>query len=193
MRIFLKKGGILGWFLDGLLHAFLRVIFKISGHPFDKVGTSSPSSSSNSTNNALLIEPTPSPFLDATQPKLTPEKISQSIRDEIRRLHRRRQLRYAANTERMHDSESSGSEMGPDSPRRCDSPPNLLKNPDMAVFTFKQVQMICERMVRDREQALIEQYDTVLNTKLAEQYDAFIKFTCDQIQSRMDAAPSYLS
>uniref|UniRef100_A0A336LX12 CSON004385 protein n=1 Tax=Culicoides sonorensis TaxID=179676 RepID=A0A336LX12_CULSO len=161
-------------------------------HPFDKPGTSSPSSS-NSTNNALLIEPTPSPFLDATQPKLTPEKISQSIRDEIRRLHRRRQLRYAANTERMHDSESSGSEMGPDSPRRCDSPPNLLKNPEMAVFTFKQVQMICERMVRDREQALIEQYDTVLNTKLAEQYDAFIKFTCDQIQSRMDAAPSYLS
>lgn len=162
----------------------------VTGHPFDKPG---PSSSTPSNSPALLIEPTPSPFFDATQPKLTPEKISQTIRDEIRRLHRRRQLRYAANTERMHDSESSGSEMGPDSPRRCESPPNLLKNPEMAVFTFKQVQMICERMIKDREQSLIEQYDAVLNTKLAEQYDAFIKFTYDQIQSRIDAAPSYLS
>lgn len=182
MRIFLCWG-MFYWYFSSFL-----------GHPFDKPGTSSPSSSSvatANTTNGLLIEPTPSPFFDATQPKLTPEKISQSIRDEIRRLHRRRQLRYTH--ERMNDSESSGSEMGPDSPRRCDSPPNLLKNPEMAVFTFKQVQMICERMVRDREQALIEQYDTVLNTKLAEQYDAFIKFTCDQIQSRMDAAPSYLS
>lgn len=127
---------------------------------------------------------------------LTPEQISQSIRDEIRRLHRRRQLRYASAVERMNDSESSGSEMGgPDSPRRCDSPPNLalIKNPEKAVFTFKQVQLICERLVKEREQSLIEQYDAVLNTKLAEQYDAFIKFTYDQIQSRMETAPSYLS
>lgn len=159
----------------------------LAGHPFDKPSTSG--------SPAAVMEPTPSPFLEATQPKLSPEKISQSIRDEIRRLHRRRQLKYVNAVERMNDSESSGSEMGADSPRRCDSPPNLnlIKNPEMAVFTFKQVQMICERMVKEREQALIEQYDAVLNTKLAEQYDAFLKFTYDQIQSRMESAPSYLS
>lgn len=162
-------------------------LLSISGHPFE------PSTSGSSP--APVMEPTPSPFLEATLPKLTPEKITQSIRDEIRRLHRRRQLKYVPACDRMNDSESSGSEMGADSPRRCDSPPNLnlIKNPEMAVFTFKQVQMICEKMVKEREQTLIEQYDAVLNTKLAEQYDAFIKFTYDQIQSRIETAPSYLS
>lgn len=50
--------------------------------------------------------------------------------------------------------------------------------------------MICERMLKEREEKLREQYDAVLNTKLAEQYDAFVKFTYDQIQRRYEAAPS---
>lgn len=93
----------------------------------------------------------------------------------------------------MQDSESSGSEMGPDSPRRPDSPPSMVKHPEKALFTFKQVQMICERMLKEREDSLREQYDAVLTNKLAEQYDAFVKFTYDQIQRRYEAAPSYLS
>lgn len=48
--------------------------------------------------------------------------------------------------------------------------------------------MICERMVRERETELREQYDQVLHTKLNEQYDAFVKFTYDQLQRRFDAA-----
>lgn len=55
---------------------------------------------------------------------------------------------------------------------------------------FFQVQMICERMLKEREDALREQYDVVLNNKLAEQYDAFVKFTYDQIQKRFEATPS---
>lgn len=50
--------------------------------------------------------------------------------------------------------------------------------------------MICERMLKEREDKLREQYDAVLTTKLAEQYDAFVKFTYDQIQRRYEAAPS---
>lgn len=53
-----------------------------------------------------------------------------------------------------------------------------------------QVQMICDRMLKEREEKLREQYDQVLNNKLAEQYDAFVKFTYDQIQRRYEAAPS---
>lgn len=55
--------------------------------------------------------------------------------------------------------------------------------------------MICERMLRERETLLREEYDQVLTSKLAEQYDAFVKFTYDQIQKRYEAAPSckYLS
>lgn len=53
-----------------------------------------------------------------------------------------------------------------------------------------QVQLICARMLKEREEYLREQYDTVLTNKLAEQYDAFVKFTYDQIQRRYEAAPS---
>lgn len=45
-------------------------------------------------------------------------------------------------------------------------------------------------MLKEREDKLREQYDAVLTTKLAEQYDAFVKFTYDQIQRRYEAAPS---
>ncbi|XP_035915210.1 akirin [Anopheles stephensi] len=178
-------------------------------HPFgsssqsSSASASSPSSSASSSTSVAaaaaaasmrVMEPKPSPFAEATCSKLTPEKMAQNITEEIKRLHRRKQLTFNShNVERMQDSESSGSEMGPDSPRRPDSPPSMVKNPEKALFTFKQVQMICERMLKEREDALREQYDAVLTTKLAEQYDAFVKFTYDQIQRRYEAAPSYLS
>lgn len=50
--------------------------------------------------------------------------------------------------------------------------------------------MICERMLKEREEVLCEEYNTVLTNKLAEQYDMFVKFTYDQIQKRYESAPS---
>ena len=94
---------------------------------------------------------------------------------------------------RIQDSESSASEMGPDSLRRPDSPPNMVRNPEKALFTFIQIQLICERKLKEREYQLREKNDAVLTNKLAEQYDAFVKFTYDQIQKRYEAAPGYLS
>lgn len=69
------------------------------------------------------------------------EKMAENIREEIRRLHRRKQLSFGNSqaVEQMQDSESSGSEMGAESPRRPDTPPAAVKNPEMALFTFKQV------------------------------------------------------
>lgn len=58
------------------------------------------------------------------------------------------------------------------------------------VFTFKQVSLICERLLREQEQSIREEYDKVLETKLAEQYDTFVKFTYDQIQKRFESAPT---
>ncbi|XP_075164178.1 akirin [Haematobia irritans] len=153
-----------------------------------------PGSNPHSPSSRFAREPIPSPFADASLSKMSPDKMSQNIREEIKRLHRRKQLPFtSAALERMQDSESSGSEMGPDSPRRPDSPPSMVRNPEKALFTFKQVQLICERMLKEREDELREKYDAVLTTKLAEQYDAFVKFTYDQIQRRYEAAPSYLS
>ncbi|XP_061398902.1 akirin [Musca vetustissima] len=153
-----------------------------------------PGSNPQSPSSRFVREPQPSPFAEANLTKMSPDKMSQNIREEIKRLHRRKQLPFSsAAIERMQDSESSGSEMGPDSPRRPDSPPSIVRNPEKALFTFKQVQLICERMLKEREDELREKYDAVLTTKLAEQYDAFVKFTYDQIQRRYEAAPSYLS
>ncbi|XP_055838466.1 akirin [Episyrphus balteatus] len=158
--------------------------------PCGRLNTVSASTRNLSIDNADSLLPE-SPFAG----KMSTDKMAQNIRDEIKRLSRRKQLTYAS-AERMQDSESSGSEMGPESPRRrSDSPThgNLAAHPEKALFTFKQVQMICERMLKEREDELREKYDAILTTKLAEQYDAFVKFTYDQIQRRYEAAPSYLS
>lgn len=41
--------------------------------------------------------------------------------------------------------------------------------------------MICERMLREQEAALREEYESALSTKLAEQYEAFVRFNLDQV------------
>lgn len=48
--------------------------------------------------------------------------------------------------------------------------------------------MICERMLREQEAALRAEYESALNSKLAEQYEAFVRFNLDQVQRRPPAA-----
>lgn len=100
--------------------------------------------------------------------------MAASIRAELKRLQRRKQL---VSSMEHSDGSSSGSEN--DSPRS-----------EKALFTFRQVGLICERMLREKECEIREEYDNVLTAKLAEQYDAFVKFTYDQIQRNFQATPS---
>lgn len=44
-----------------------------------------------------------------------------------------------------------------------------------------QVRMICERMLSEQEAALRAEYEAALSTKLAEQYEAFVRFNLDQV------------
>lgn len=137
----------------------------------------------------------PSPFAEVTS-RLNMDQISVSIREEMKRLHRRKQL-YGV------EPGSNGGPSSPESdaidisgsPQPSASHSHQSSKPDKHLFTFRQVGMICERLLKEREETLRELYDEVLNTKLAEQYDTFVKFTYDQIQKRFDAAaaPSYLS
>lgn len=120
-------------------------------------------------------------FPDVISQKLTPEYMAENIKAELKRLQRRRELKY--NSNRMENSDSSSSD-------NSDSSPHA----ERALFTFKQVGLICERLLRERESEIREEYDNVLATKLAEQYDAFVRFTYDQIHRNYSvAAPSYLS
>lgn len=128
-------------------------------------------------------ETNPSPFELAT--KLTPEQIAANVKEEIRRLQRRKQLQFSQDT--MSES--------PSSPMSCSAAASTCSKRDQPLFTFRQVGLICERMLKDREDQIRQEYDQVLISKLAEQYDTFVKFTYDQIQKKFEAAnvPSYLS
>jgi hypothetical protein len=67
--------------------------------------------------------------------------------------------------------------------------------PDKPIFTLKQMSMIAERMCAERVEQVRAEYDQILQQKLSEQYDAFVKFIDHQIQKRFNEsmAPSYLS
>ncbi|GFY76209.1 hypothetical protein TNIN_174071 [Trichonephila inaurata madagascariensis] len=128
-----------------------------------------------------------SPFGEVAY-KLTSEQIAENIREEIKKLHRRKQLKFDA-------SESSDSSSGtPAATSSRAEGSGLLACRDQPLFTFRQVGLICERMIKDRENQIQLEYDRILNAKLAEQYDTFVKFTHDQIQKRYEnCIPSYLS
>ncbi|XP_013783013.1 akirin-2-like isoform X2 [Limulus polyphemus] len=133
-----------------------------------------------------------SPFEEMST-DLSSGQIAANIREEMRRLQRHKQMHFFLSGNQTPDyplvsigtSPSVGSQgQGLQSATRKDQP----------LFTFRQVGLICERMLKERETQIKEEYDHVLNTKLAEQYDTFVKFTYDQIQRRYETeTPSYLS
>lgn len=144
----------------------------------------------------------PSPFGDVSR-KITSDHIAASLGMEIKRMQRRKQLHYPGctsppNMSPPHESCSSTSMDGAASP--SSSSGNLFSalspnKRDTPLFTFKQVSMICERMLKDREEEIKSEYNSVLTSKLAEQYEAFLKFNHDQIQRRFahDVPASYVS
>ncbi|KAH6928927.1 hypothetical protein HPB50_021757 [Hyalomma asiaticum] len=87
-------------------------------------------------------------------PGYAAEEIAANIREEMRRLQRRKQLCFQGT-----DPESQQTS-GLLSPVRRDQP----------LFTFRQVGLICERMMKERESQIREEYDHVLSTKLAGEY-----------------------
>ncbi|XP_077548728.1 akirin-2-like [Haemaphysalis longicornis] len=132
----------------------------------------------------------PSPFPDV--PLKTSEEIAADVRDELRRLQRRGQL---------VGSDSDGCE-GYYYPSEATTPPGFVglagssaSRKEQPLFTFEQVGLICERAMRERDGEIRAEYDRVLRDRLSEQYDAFVKFTHDQIRKRFEGgvAPSYLS
>lgn len=146
-----------------------------------------------------------SPFSGAAE-KLTTEKLAASIAQEVKRMQRRRQLHFPSATQTpTAASTHEKSEEGP-SCSTSDQPPHLSQSlnsllssmpnakKDVPLFTFRQVSLICERLVRDREEEVKEQYDKVLNCKLAEQYESFLKFNHDQLARRFGKSEmSYVS
>ncbi|EDL05478.1 akirin-2 isoform X1 [Mus musculus] len=138
----------------------------------------------------------PSPFGDVSS-RLTTEQILYNIKQEYKRMQKRRHLE--ASFQQADPGCTSDSQphafliSGPASPGTSSATSSPLKK-EQPLFTLRQVGMICERLLKEREEKVREEYEEILNTKLAEQYDAFVKFTHDQIMRRYGEQPaSYVS
>jgi len=125
---------------------------------------------------------------------LTPEQIANNLRDEMKRLKKRRQfyghsasppspVSAPSSPEPMMDSETTAATSSAKSAR------------DKPIFTLKQMTLIAERMCQERVDQVRQEYDEILQQKLSEQYESFVKFIDQQIQRRFNEsqAPSYLS
>jgi hypothetical protein len=95
---------------------------------------------------------------------------------------------------------AASTQPGPSSPQKSlNSSKNLVMSKsskgERPVFTLKQMTMICEKLCKERTDQVRQEYDQILQQKLSEQYDAFVKFVDHQIQQRFNQSqlPSYLS
>lgn len=80
-------------------------------------------------------------------------------------------------------------------PKRCPSPETKKASPDTHIrLTLRNVTTICEVLLRQREDKIREEYDTVLQQKLSEQYEMFCRYSQDQLrQHKPSSSSSYIS
>lgn len=141
----------------------------------------------------------PSPFGEVS-PKLTNGQIAKNIALEIKKMARRKQLHYPQSNSPPMSSSPPPSPPDLQNAMACSSSSQTFFNAlspskrDAPLFTFKQMSMFCERLLKEREDQVREEYNKVLTTKLAEQYEAFLKFNHDQLHRRFgESAASYVS
>uniref|UniRef100_A0A8C7X9X5 Akirin-2 n=1 Tax=Oryzias sinensis TaxID=183150 RepID=A0A8C7X9X5_9TELE len=125
----------------------------------------------------------PSPFGEVSS-RLTTEQILHNIKQEYKRLQKRRHL---DSTFLQSDGCCPLTNPHPSCSSSAASPPSRKEQP---LFSLRQVGMICERLLKEREDKIREEYDETLTTKLAEQYDTFVKFTHDQLMRRFGEQPA---
>jgi len=78
---------------------------------------------------------------------------------------------------------------------------DITQTNDLPIFTISQTATMIARMLNDNEKLLKEQYEKLLNIKLNEQYDQFVRFTHNEIdkqnhnqfQQQQQQAFSYVS
>jgi hypothetical protein len=84
---------------------------------------------------------------------------------------------------------------------RCSVTPShsdtaLLSRSGEQLFSLSQVDSIVRRIVSEHDEQVRDKFNAVLHTKLAEQHEAFVKFTSDQLSRKFSSQPtdcSYVS
>ncbi|XP_068125109.1 akirin-1 isoform X1 [Hyperolius riggenbachi] len=93
--------------------------------------------------------------------RLTPEQIFQNLRQEYTRYHRRRLEGAFSHSEAGHAGEVQSS-----SSLTAPSSPGSVVKKDQPTFSLIQVGILCERLLKDHEDKIREEYEQILNTKL---------------------------
>ena len=125
------------------------------------------------------VQPAPSVFRETP---LTPEQIANNLRDEIKRLKKRRQIAGPASPgSPPSPSSAPASPSSPSSPEpmmemgaaACSSSSSSSTagngKPEKPIFTLKQMIMIADRMCEERVEQVRNEYDNILQQKLSEQ------------------------
>lgn len=150
----------------------------------------------------------PQSQLNSNEEEQYKNDLMERIKYEARRLCKRKQMSIGATVTTSSSQDSNQSQAfspkSENSLRSTDSASKLspktsttntiTSHNDLPIFSMNQVNQICDRMLKEREQMLREQYDKILTQKLSEQYDTFVKFTHEQIQRRFENSQcSYVS
>uniref|UniRef100_A0A3Q2YZU8 Akirin-2 n=1 Tax=Hippocampus comes TaxID=109280 RepID=A0A3Q2YZU8_HIPCM len=143
------------------------------------------SPSSSSPRKYLSMEP--SPFGESSS-RLSAEQILHSIKQEYKRIQKRKHLETGV----YQPPECCCSPESPPSQLTMSGGPTMVQSllKEQPLFTLKQVGMICERLLKEREDKVREEYEETMTSKLAEQYDTFVKFTHDQLMRRFGEQPA---
>ena len=151
--------------LNSTMYTTLKHANSSSTNPFIHQTNSTTSTSSNT-----------SSFVHQ-QTTASNQQLMERIRNEAKRFIRRRQCSPLIATTHSIPTPSTNA--------TTDTAP---------LFTMSQVNAICEKLLKEREDSLREQYDLILDQKLNQQYDAFVKFTHEQLQKKFENSQfSYVS
>lgn len=83
------------------------------------------------------------------------------IKEEVRRLQRRHQLKSVSSE--THDEEHL---QNPTESTSLNNLPGHSTSNNQHLLTLKQVNMICARLLQEREEQIREEYDEILSNKL---------------------------
>ena len=104
------------------------------------------------------------------------EQIAQNVEQEWRRIQKRKRLAALSPASHVFVNNHINHLLPgavPNTPTLSNttSPSTSTTNDNCKpLFTLKQVQLICEKMLKEREKQLQEEYDKVLNQKLSGNY-----------------------
>lgn len=117
------------------------------------------------------------------------DDVSSMIKNEVHRAHPNHHHQH--HHHQVHQQQQHHHQNHPQHQHHQSQMGSLADNNDQPLLTIRQTQLICEKLIREREQKLREEYDKILISKLAEQYDTFVKYTHDHIEKRYNDTNSH--